>query len=1209
MKPKSIARHSSSLAAIAALIAVAMPMASHAAPVTWGSWTAVTNNTAIQTTAGYTTYGGVNFNGSTTTINNGPSGSGGTNVVFTGIAQNASGTAAGITVGTSNFLFQSTGTGNSNVTSAVGSPQTWTTVLDRVIGDDPTSDATINLSGLTNGSQYYVQFFSSAPDANILQNLKITSGAVQSAAFGTHSGGGTKYIIASFTAGGATQSFSFSGSGEPTFSALVIGVQPAASGGTVTATGSLSPFTTNVGTASAAQSTVSVSGTGLTANITATAPSGFEVSSTGSGYANTATFTQSAGNVASTPLYVRLTAAAAIGAYSGNVVLSSTGSTSFNVAASGTVYPPLGDGTWILNGNGDWSNNANWSGNQIADAVGGTANFTTAFGGNRNVTLDSSRTLGILNLSVTGGALNILSSGPVLTLDNTGSTAAQINMTTAQNMALGTLPLELKDSLVINQNISNGTGKALTLGTISSTNGSLTIQHNSTLADGQTNFDGIISNGSGSIAFTQTSGRSIFNAVNTYTGATTLNGGTLKLSVSGALDSATSVSIAAGATLDLTAATASSATYLWNATSLSASGAATPATISGTAGGTIDMGVTPISLTTNGTNPCLTVTNAALTLGGNQFTVVTGSPLSAGVYTLVSAASITGSVNSTALYGGSGLAGGASGAVSISGNNVIITVTGGATVGVTGSLTAFTTTAGTASAAQTVSVSGTNLSASIIATAPSGFEVSSDGTAYASTATYTQSGGNASGTLYVRFSAAATAGSYTGNVIVTSTGANTVNVAASGTVYPTPGDGTWTLNGDGNWSDYANWSGNVIADGVGKSGTFTLALTSSNKTITLDSNRTLGIWNLGQSGRSLNFVPSGGSVLTLDNTGSTNAVINVANGGRNIAAGTLPIELMDSVDIASVLVSGSSLTLGPITVKSGASNSGNLTVTNNSLTGGNPTTVFGGAISDGAGTISLVNTAGFISLSAANSYTGATTINGGTLRLGANDVLPNTSNVSIGSATLNADVRTDTAGTLDVTGSAVINLGTGAALAFANSSAVSWTGGTLNVTGTLGATSLRFGTTSGGLTSTQLALISVNGSGAGTYALDANGYLVLPGYATWAGTHAGGGTASADFDNDGVSNGVEYFMNITTPGFTANPALNGANTITWPNGGNIPPSAYGTQYVVQTSGDLVTWTDVASGSLTTNSAGPAGSLTYILTGTAPRFVRLKVTPN
>ena len=193
--------------------------------VTWGAWTSVTDHTAIQTLGGYTTYGGVNFNGATTTINNGS-----TDVTFTGIAQNASGTAAGVTVGTSGFNFQSPSNNNSNVVSAVGSPQTWATVLDRVIGDFDNS-ATIDLTGLTAGSNYYVQFFSSAPDANILGNSKITSGGVDSPTFGNHVSGGTKYIIATFTANSTSQSFAVFGS-EPTYSALVIGVQPAGGGNT-----------------------------------------------------------------------------------------------------------------------------------------------------------------------------------------------------------------------------------------------------------------------------------------------------------------------------------------------------------------------------------------------------------------------------------------------------------------------------------------------------------------------------------------------------------------------------------------------------------------------------------------------------------------------------------------------------------------------------------------------------------------------------------------------------------------------------------------------------------------------------------------------------------------------------------------------------------------------------------------------------------------
>jgi hypothetical protein len=86
---------------------------------------------------------------------------------------------------------------------------------------------------------------------------------------------------------------------------------------------------------------------------------------------------------------------------------------------------------------------------------------------------------------------------------------------------------------------------------------------------------------------------------------------------------------------------------------------------------------------------------------------------------------------------------------------------------------------------------------------------------------------------------------------------------------------------------------------------------------------------------------------------------------------------------------------------------------------------------------------------------------------------------------------------------------------------------------------------------------------------------------------------------------VEYFMN-TTAGFTANPALV-ANTVSWPNGGNIPSSAYGTQYVVQTSSNLVTWDDVAENQLDSNGATLSYSVDPV-NGPAKQFVRLKVTP-
>jgi hypothetical protein len=110
-------------------------------------------------------------------------------------------------------------------------------------------------------------------------------------------------------------------------------------------------------------------------------------------------------------------------------------------------------------------------------------------------------------------------------------------------------------------------------------------------------------------------------------------------------------------------------------------------------------------------------------------------------------------------------------------------------------------------------------------------------------------------------------------------------------------------------------------------------------------------------------------------------------------------------------------------------------------------------------------------------------------------------------------------------------------------------------------------------------------------------------YDYWAVANAGGQAANLDFDNDGVANGIEYFMNAA-PGFTANPGFIG-NTVTWPNGGNIPSSAYGTQFSVQTSSDLASWTNVPASDSGLNNA--ASSLSYGVLGASKQFVRLKVT--
>jgi autotransporter-associated beta strand protein len=156
----------------------------------------------------------------------------------------------------------------------------------------------------------------------------------------------------------------------------------------------------------------------------------------------------------------------------------------------------------------------------------------------------------------------------------------------------------------------------------------------------------------------------------------------------------------------------------------------------------------------------------------------------------------------------------------------------------------------------------------------------------------------------------------------------------------------------------------------------------------------------------------------------------------------------------------------------------------------------------------------------------------------------------------------------------------------------------------IGATQQPAGVYGALLSGAQFEISQITGTGT----LTVTSSPVAGGYASWALVNAGGEGPEMDFDKDGVSNGVEFFINAPA-GFTANPQLNASNTISWTNGGNIPASGYGTQFVVQTSSNLSTWTNVLAGDLTTNTDGPGGSLTYTLTGGSPRFVRLSVTPN
>ncbi|MBJ7395977.1 MAG: autotransporter-associated beta strand repeat-containing protein, partial [Akkermansiaceae bacterium] len=134
---------------------------------------------------------------------------------------------------------------------------------------------------------------------------------------------------------------------------------------------------------------------------------------------------------------------------------------------------------------------------------------------------------------------------------------------------------------------------------------------------------------------------------------------------------------------------------------------------------------------------------------------------------------------------------------------------------------------------------------------------------------------------------------------------------------------------------------------------------------------------------------------------------------------------------------------------------------------------------------------------------------------------------------------------------------------------------------------------------------------AANYAIDyVAGMLTVVGppsvsYAAWADANGVNGAANTDANQDGVPNGIAWFMGatgrITLPGIVG-------YTVTWPNGGNIPSSAYGSQFVVETSPDLVTWTLVAASDAKLSNT--AASVSYTIpSGMGKTFVRLKVVVN
>ncbi|SOD13369.1 MBG domain-containing protein [Pedobacter xixiisoli] len=193
-------------------------------------------------------------------------------------------------------------------------------------------------------------------------------------------------------------------------------------------------------------------------------------------------------------------------------------------------------------------------------------------------------------------------------------------------------------------------------------------------------------------------------------------------------------------------------------------------------------------------------------------------------------------------------------------DNATLTVTN-SVITASANLGGFTTTYGTNSSSQQFNVSGTNLTAGITVTPPTGFEVSTNNSTFLSTVTIGAAGTVTSTPIYVRLNSTVAAGSPSGNIQLTSTGASTVNVS-------TTTNGANTVSGA---------PITITASNASKTYGQTLSTTTGSSAFTLTSGSL-------QNGNTLNTVTinyTSGAVATAAATTYTGAIVPSALTGAN----------------------------------------------------------------------------------------------------------------------------------------------------------------------------------------------------------------------------------------------------------------------------------------------------------------------------------------